>query len=144
MKATVSICDVHPSKPTAKLSTFTLPNLGQQSFCAWHRFCFLFFFFLFVFERPKSLMNGEGTDNQGLFLLLNFCGRHSNSQNAFWEMPLWFNFPEVVLINYVKDHISAGGSLSKKHFKSHDGGDTQRDVCIVSVNLVVESAQLPV
>lgn len=54
MKAAISICDFHYSKPTA-LYIHTQSNLGQQSICAWH--------FFFFFESLKSLMNGgEDTD----------------------------------------------------------------------------------
>lgn len=44
--------------------------------------------------------------------------------------------------NYMKSCIRAGDFLSKKHFKSHYAGARERNVCLVSVNCVVESVTL--
>lgn len=96
------------------------------------------------FFKLKSLMNGEGTDPR-LYSCFGTFMDFIQIDSAFGANSLCFNFPEVLLIkiNYMKNYIITEGSLSKNCFKSCNAGDIERDVCLVSVNLIVESVQLP-
>lgn len=84
-------------------------------------------------------MNGEGTDPR-LYLCFGTSVDFIQFDSALGAISLCFTSPEVLLmkINYMKHYISTGGSLSKKHFKSHYAGDSERDVCIVAIGLTWE------